>query len=65
MEKVKWTDKKTNEEILHLINETRKIIPTVKRKKRRWIGHMLRHDNLLQQQQQNLFRRSANKIGLR
>ena len=37
-EKVKWANKKTNEEVLHLVNETRKIIPAIIRRKR-WIGY--------------------------
>ena len=35
MEKVKWTGEKTNEEVLHLVNESRKIIPTIRRRIRK------------------------------
>ena len=48
MMKVKWTDKLTNMEVLRLVNETPKLLPEIRRRKRRWIGHILRHDSLLQ-----------------
>ena len=41
MEKVSWTDRVTNEEILHRVKEERNIIHTVKRRKGNWIGHIL------------------------
>src|SRR6218665_3873097 len=42
MEKVSWTEHKTNEEILETIGEERSIIRTIKTRQKKWIGHTLR-----------------------
>ena len=45
MEKISWKDKKTNEEILHMFQEDRKILNTIWCRKHK--GHVLRHDGIL------------------
>jgi hypothetical protein len=47
MEKIGWTDRVRNEEVLHRVKEERNIIPTIKRRKVNWIGHILRRNCLL------------------
>ena len=47
MEKISWVDKKINEEILNMVQENRKILNTIRRRKHKWMGHVLRHDGLL------------------
>ena len=47
MEKVKWTDKKINVEVLSIVKETKRFLSEIRRRKKRWIGHILRHDNML------------------
>jgi hypothetical protein len=47
MEKVKWTDRVRNEEVLHRVKEDRNILHTVKRRKGNCIGHILRRNCLL------------------
>jgi hypothetical protein len=47
MEKISWTDHVRNEEVLHRVKEERNIIPTIKRRKTNWIGHILRRNCLL------------------
>ena len=47
MEKVKWTEKLTNAEVLKLVNEVPSLLDTIKKRKRRQIGHVLRHESLL------------------
>jgi hypothetical protein len=47
MEKISWTDRVTNEEVLHRVKEERNILHTIKRKKANRIGHILRRDCLL------------------
>jgi hypothetical protein len=49
MEKIKWTDKKKNVEVLDMVNERRQLITVIKRRKRRWIGHVLRGDGMLRE----------------
>ena len=45
--KVPWTEHKTNEEILQMVETERKIMDTVRSRQKRWLGHILRHDLLL------------------
>src|SRR6218665_3232280 len=47
MEKVSWTEHKTNEEILETIGEERSLIRTIKTRQKKWIGHTLRGESLL------------------
>ena len=47
MSKIKWTDKKSNEEILMDIEEERTIIDTIIKRKKKWIGHILQGNSLL------------------
>jgi len=45
--KVPWTEHKTNEEILKMVETERKLMGTVRSRQKRWLGHILRHDSLL------------------
>jgi len=45
--KVPWTEHKTNEEILQMVETQRKIMDTVRSRQKRWLDHILRHDSLL------------------
>ena len=45
--KVPWTEHKTNEEILQMVETEREIMNTVRSRQKRWLGHILRHDSLL------------------
>jgi hypothetical protein len=47
MEKISWTDRVRNEEVLHRVKGERNIIHTIKRRKANWIGHILRRNCLL------------------
>src|SRR6218665_619794 len=47
LEKVSWTEHKTNEEILETIGEERSLIRTIKTRQKKWIGHTLRGESLL------------------
>jgi hypothetical protein len=47
MEKISWTDRVRNEEVLHTVKEERNIVHTTKRRKANWIGHILRRNCLL------------------
>jgi hypothetical protein len=47
MEKVSWTDRVRNEEVLHRVKEERIILHAIKRRKANWIGHILRSNCLL------------------
>jgi hypothetical protein len=49
MEKMSWTDRVRNEEVLHRVKEERNIVHTIKRRKATWIGHILRRNCLLKQ----------------
>ena len=47
MEKVSWEDKKRNEEVLEAVGKGRRLIETIERRKKNWIGHVVRGDGLL------------------
>ena len=62
--KVPWTEHKTNEEILKMVETERKIMDTVKSRQKRWLGHILRHDSLLRNEN-NVRRTNTGEEGLR
>ena len=41
MEKITWTDRVRNEEVIHIVKMERNIIHTIKRRKDSWTGHIL------------------------
>jgi len=47
MMKVPWTEHKTNEEILKMVEAQRKLMDSVRSRQNRWLGHILRQDSLL------------------
>ena len=47
LERVSWKEKISNEEVLKKVNETRGLIKTICKRKKNWIGHVLRGDGLL------------------
>jgi len=49
MKKISWTDHVRNEEVLLRVNEQRKMLQEIRKRKARWIGHILRRNCLLQQ----------------
>jgi hypothetical protein len=40
MEKISWTDRVRNEEVLHRVKEERNIVHTIKRRKANWNGEL-------------------------
>jgi len=49
MEKISWTDHVRNEEVLLRVNEERNILHEIRKRKAKWIGHILRRNCLLKQ----------------
>ena len=49
MEKISWTDKLSNEDVLRMVNESRIMLNVIWQRKRRWIGHVLKHNGFLQE----------------
>jgi len=47
MEKIKWSEKVTNEQVLDRIGEKRTFLNNILRRKANWIGHILRRNCLL------------------
>jgi hypothetical protein len=47
MEKIGWTDRVRNEEVLHTVKEETNILHAINRRKANWIGHILRRNCLL------------------
>jgi hypothetical protein len=49
MEGIKWSDKVTNEEVLKRIGIERQLMDTIRNRKRKWIGHVIREEGLLKE----------------
>ena len=47
MEKVSWTEHKTNEDVLQIADEKRSLIETIRRRLKSFWGHIMRGDSLL------------------
>jgi hypothetical protein len=47
VEKISWTDRVQNEDVLHRVKDDRNILHTTKRGKMNWTGHMLHRNCLL------------------
>ena len=47
MERISWTEKITNEEILRRVGESRTMMMTIVRRKKNCIGHIIRGEGLL------------------
>src|SRR5215510_850181 len=47
MAKVSWKDKKTNDEVLQMMGESRRLMQTILERKKNWIGHVLRGKGLM------------------
>jgi hypothetical protein len=45
MEKISWTDRVRNEEVLHRVKEERNILHTIQIRKANWIGHILHRND--------------------
>jgi len=48
MEKISWTDHVRNEDVLLRVKELRNILHEIRKRKAKWIGHILRRNCLLQ-----------------
>ena len=46
--KVKWTEHKTNEDVLEMVRDKRMLMKTVRDTHKSWVGHVLKCDSLLQ-----------------
>ena len=47
MEKISWTDRVRNEEVLHTVVEERSNLHITTKRKANWIGHILRRNCIL------------------
>jgi len=47
MMKVSWKEHRTIEEVLQLVETEREVMDTLRSRQKRWIGHILRHDRLI------------------
>jgi len=49
MEKISYTDRITNEEVLKRVGEERQIMNLIRSRKRNWMGHILRGESLMKE----------------
>jgi hypothetical protein len=65
VEKISWTDRVTNEEVLHRVKEERNILHTIKRRNANGIGHILRRNCLLKHVIEGKLERKTEMTGRR
>ena len=46
MMKISWREKKTNEVVLEMVDKVLYIVPTIKKRKITYFGHMIRRNNI-------------------
>ena len=44
--KISWTEHRSNQEVLHMVDENRSLMNTI-RQRQNWLGHVLRSESLL------------------
>ena len=49
MERIGWTVKIINEEVIRMVGEKRSIFEIILRRKKNWIGHIMRGDGLMKE----------------
>ena len=49
VEKVSWVERKTNEDVLTVVDEKRELLNRITTTKKRWIGHIVRGTGLLKE----------------
>jgi hypothetical protein len=47
MERVSWTAMKTNEEVLSMVGERRRLLDNIRERQKKWVGHIMRGDSLV------------------
>ena len=47
MEKISYTERVTNEEVLRRVGEERQLLNLIRNRKKNWIGHILRGDGIV------------------
>jgi hypothetical protein len=47
LEQIRWQEHRTNAQVLEQVNEERHLLKSIKQRRLRWVGHVLRHGGLL------------------
>ncbi|KAI5715577.1 hypothetical protein M8J77_018806 [Diaphorina citri] len=47
MNKIKWTERMSNERVLQMVGERRQIMNMLEERRHRWIGHLYRHNDFM------------------
>ena len=55
MMKIPWTQHASNEQILGMVDKSRSLMENLRKRQKNWIGHVLRHDSLLQKVMEGRF----------
>src|SRR6218665_1532459 len=62
MERISWTEHRTNKEVLKKVEEKRSLMDTIRTRQKNWIGHILRGNSV---QRDIMDRRMKGKRGKR
>ena len=49
MERISYTERVTNEEVLRRVGEERQLLNLIRNRKKNWIGHILRGDGIVKE----------------
>ena len=49
MDKISYTERVTNEEVLRRVGEERQLLNLIRNRKKNWIGHILRRDGIVKE----------------
>jgi len=45
--KISWTEHRSNQEVLDMVDENRSLMNTIRQRQTNWLGHVLRSESLL------------------
>lgn len=49
MDNINWTNMISNEDVLARVEESRRLVETIRSRKTRWVGHLLRYKRLVKE----------------
>jgi len=44
--KISWTEHRSNQEVLNMVEESRSLMNTIRQRQKNWLGHVLRSESL-------------------
>jgi len=64
MERISWTEHRTNEEVLKKVEEKRSSMDIIRTRQKNWIGHVLRGNSLQRDTMEGRMERKSRRVRL-